>query len=224
MVSPRTGGPRVQEDLRPGPFGRIEYAYARFARAARLDMTDTYLLHERDYAHFMTKRFDRDRMLRLHMHSLGGMQHVDYNVRGLLSYTDYLGTIRALGMGQSEVNEGYRRAVFNVAAANQDDHVKNLAFLMTPAGRWSLSPAFDVTYAKGNQWTRTHQMTIAGKDSGITRADLLSLGALMDVPRDGAGIIADVSAALGLWETEARDAGVPPDWITRIANDFQRLS
>jgi serine/threonine-protein kinase HipA len=223
-VTGGTGGPRVQEDLRPGPFGRIEYAYARMAHAAGIAMTETYLLHERDYAHFMTRRFDRDRVLRLHMHSLGGLQHVDYNIRGAMSYEAYLRTIRALGMGQPAVNEGYRRAVFNVAAANQDDHVKNLAFLMAPDGQWGLSPAFDVTYAKGNEWTRTHQMTIGGKDADITRHDLLALGAMMDVPHGGAGIIADVLSALDLWDAEARAAGVPPAWIARIANAFPRLA
>jgi serine/threonine-protein kinase HipA len=223
-VTTGTGGPRVQEDLQPGPFGRIEYAYARMARAAGIAMTETHLLHERDYAHFMTQRFDRDRVLRRHMHSLGGLQHVDYNVRGAMSYEEYLRTIRVLGMAQPAVNEGYRRAVFNVVAANQDDHVKNLAFLMEPDGQWRLSPAFDVTYAKGNQWTRTHQMTIGGKDTGITRRDLLALGALMDVPHDGADIIAQADAALDLWDAEARAVGVPREWIARIGNDFQRLA
>jgi len=223
-VTGGTGGPRLQEDLRPGPFGRIEFAYARMAQAAGIAMTETSLLHERDYAHFMTRRFDRDRVLRLHMHSLGGLQHVDYNIRGAMSYEAYLRTIRVLGMGQPAVNEGYRRAVFNVAAVNQDDHVKNLAFLMAPDGQWRLSPAFDVTYAKGNEWTRTHQMTVGGKDADITRRDLLALGASMDVPHDGAGIIADVVGALDLWDAEARAAGVPPAWVARVANDFQRLA
>ena len=126
-------------------------------------------------------------------------------------------------MGQPAVNQAFRRMVFNVAAVNQDDHVKNVAFLMTPDGRWQLSPAYDVTYAKGNQWTRTHQMTVNGKDTSITRVDLMKVGAMMDVPRDGTDIIAEVDAALALWEPEARAVDVPSEWITRIAGDFQRL-
>ncbi len=222
-VTGGTGGPQIHEDIRPGPFGRIEYVYAQMARAADIAMTDTYLLHERQFAHFMTKRFDRVGADRLHMHSLGGIHHVDFNVRGALSYEEYLRTVRLLGMGQPAVNQAFRRMVFNVAAVNQDDHVKNVAFLMTPDGRWQLSPAYDVTYAKGNQWTRTHQMTVNGKDTSITRVDLMKVGAMMDVPRDGTDIIAEVDAALALWEPEARAVDVPSEWITRIAGDFQRL-
>jgi serine/threonine-protein kinase HipA len=222
-VTSGTGGPRVREDVRPGPFGRIEYAYSRMARAAGITIARTHLLHERDFAHFMMQRFDRDTEQRLHMHSLGGLQHADYNIRGVLSYEDYLRTIRLLGMGQPDVNEGFRRMVFNVAAVNQDDHVKNLAFLMTPDGNWHLSPPFDVTFARGNQWTRTHQMTVNGKDDAITRHDLLEVGAKMDVPKNGAEIIAQVDAALDMWEREARAVELSPEWTRKIAGLFQRL-
>lgn len=75
--------------------------------------------------------------------------------------------------------------VFNLAAINQDDHVKNFAFLMSPEGSWSLSPAFDVTFARGREWTRTHQMTLGGKSDDFTRDDLLALGATMDLPKRG---------------------------------------
>ncbi|MBY0270848.1 MAG: HipA domain-containing protein [Burkholderiales bacterium] len=49
-------------------------------------------------------------------------------------------------------------------ARNQDDHVKNIAFLMDPQGRWSLAPAFDMTYSynPAGLWTATHQMTMNG--------------------------------------------------------------
>jgi serine/threonine-protein kinase HipA len=225
-VTDGTGGPNIREDVRPGPFGRIEYAYAAMARAAGLDVTDSYLLHERDFAHFMTRRFDRigtRPFQRLHMHSLGGLQHIDYNVRGAFSYEEYLRTIRRLGLDQRAVEQAFRRMVFNVAAANQDDHVKNIAFLMNPEGRWKLAPAFDVTFAKGNEWTRTHQMTVNGKDDDITRVDILTVGAMMDVSKDGADIIADVHAALDLWPEQARAVNVTPDWISHVATQFRRL-
>jgi serine/threonine-protein kinase HipA len=220
-VTAGTGGPELREDVRPGPFGRIEYAYSRMARAAGIEMMETYLLREREYAHFMTRRFDRQDGERVHMHSLGGLQHVDYNVRGAFSYEEYLRTVRALGLDQRAVNEAFRRMVFNVAAVNQDDHVKNLAFLMAPDGRWRLSPAYDVTFARGAEWTRTHQMTVRGKDDGITVRDLLDLGARMDVPNNGASIIAEVRAALETWESEARDAGVPPEWVRQLSDLFR---
>jgi serine/threonine-protein kinase HipA len=221
-VTEGTGGPQVREDLRPGPFGRIEYVYSKMARVAGIEMAETYLLHERNYAHFMTKRFDRTGSDRVHMHSLGGLQHVDYNMRGLLSYEDYFRSIRALGMNQPDIDQAFRRMVFNVAAANQDDHVKNLAFLMTRDGKWKLSPAFDVTFARGNAWTITHQMTVNGKDDAITRDDLLAVGARMDVSKNGADIISDVHSALALWESEAAAVEVSRDWIDRISGLMHR--
>ena len=62
---------------------------------------------------------------------------------------------------------------FNIVARNQDDHVKNIAFLMDKAGHWSLAPAFDVTYSynPSGSWTATHQMTMNGKRDGFTLAD-----------------------------------------------------
>ena len=220
-VTDGRGGHAIHEDVRPGPFGRIEYAYAQMARAAGIEMTDTHLLRERDYAHFMTRRFDRVAGQRLHLHSLGGLQHVDYNVRGAYSYEEYFRTIRQLGMGQPAVDQAFRRMVFNLAACNQDDHVKNLAFLMTPSGEWILAPAFDVTFARGSEWTRTHQMTLGGKDDHFTRADILRAGAMMDVPRDGAEIVAQVAAALAMWRDAATATGLEAKWVERVEKAFR---
>lgn len=223
-VSGGLGGPKADLERQPGPYGRIEYAYARMARTAGIDMPETHLLRECDYAHFMSKRFDRVGAARIHGHSLGGLQHVDYNLRGAFSYEGFLRTINALRLGQPAVNEGYRRMVFNVAAANLDDHVKNIAFLMSSEGAWRLSPAFDMTYAKGGPWTRTHQMTLLGKDDGFSRDDLLAVGRQFGVPEDGAPIIEQVQTALRAWEAEAESAGVPADWIARVRADFVPLS
>ncbi len=223
-VSDGAGGPALRTDARPGPYGRIEFAYATMARAAGVDMPDTHLLRERDLAHFMTRRFDRASGQRVHLHSLGGLQHVDYNLRGALSYEAYFRSIRLLGLGQPAVDQAFRRMAFNLAAVNQDDHVKNLAFLMTPDGQWALSPAFDVTFARGGEWTRTHQMTLGGKDDAFTRADLLRAGAMMDVPHDGAHILADVESALGLWNRAATDAGLQRAWVDRVEALFRHFA
>jgi serine/threonine-protein kinase HipA len=193
------------------------------ARAAGIEMAETRLLRERDFAHFMTRRFDREGSARLHMHSLGGLHHADYNIRQVLSYEEYFRTIRLLGMGQPAVDQAFRRMVFNVAARNQDDHVKNLGFLMGPDGKWRLAPAFDMTWAWGGKWSRTHQMTVRGKDDDFTGEDLRAVGRAFDVPAAGADIIAEVDAALGLWRSEARDAGIPPEWITKIEGLFRHF-
>jgi serine/threonine-protein kinase HipA len=172
----------------------------------------------------MTKRFDRDGTERLHVHTLGGMQHVDYNERGAFSYEEWFRTIRLLGLDQPTLDQAFRRMVFNLAGVNQDDHVKNFAFLMQRYGRWQLAPAYDLTFAAGNVWTRTHQMTLSGKDDDFTRADVLAAGAAFDVAHDGARIVDEVDAAIGMWEGEAADVGVAPDMIDRIGKRFRRFA
>lgn len=207
-VTAGAGGHDMVREFHPTPWGRIEYAYYRMALRAGLEMFECALLHERDYAHFMTQRFDRVNGTRLHMHSLGGMQHADYNVRQVLSYEEYFRTIRALGLGQPALEQAYRRMVFNVLARNQDDHVKNFAFLMNPKGEWRLAPAYDVTWAVGGLWAHTHQMTVAGKDDNFTRADLLRVGEAFDVRQDGAAILEEVAEAVRSWPEEAASVGL----------------
>ena len=105
---------------------------------------------------------------------------------------------------------------FSVATVNFDDHVKNFGFLMSPAGRWRLAPAYDVTYAENEAWTRQHQMSVNGRFRGITRRDLLEVGERFDVPDGGRGIVAAVEEAAGGWGERAREAEVPREmarWV-----------
>ena len=150
----------------PRGYGRIEYAYATMARAAGIAISACRLHHEGGRSHFMTKRFDRDDAGRkIHMQSLGAMQHFDFNDPSAYSYEQAVMTIRDLDLGMVAVEEQFRRAVFNVMARNQDDHVKNISFLMDRSGEWSLSPAYDVayTYNPSDRWTGDHQMSLAGR-------------------------------------------------------------
>ena len=175
---------RDKERADPEGYGRIEYAYARMARAAGIAMSECRLHHEADRSHFMTKRFDRDGTGRkIHMQSLGAMRHFDFNDPSAYSYEQAVMTIRDLGLGMVAVEEQFRRAVFNVIVRNQDDHVKNIAFLMDRGGHWSLSPAYDVTYAynPGGAWTRDHQMSLAGRRSGFELDDILQFAASIGV-------------------------------------------
>ena len=196
-----------------------EYAYARMAREAGIDMPDTHLLRDGEFAHFMVRRFDRvldaasGTLRRLHFHSLGGLQHIDFNDQYVFSYEGWFDTIRAIGLGQRSVNEAFRRMVFHVATVNFDDHVKNFGFLMNRAGRWRLAPAYDVTYAENDRWTRQHQMSVRGKFRGITRGDLLEVGEIFDVPGGGREIVAAVEEAVGGWREQARAAGVPGEMV-----------
>ena len=204
-----SGGPTAEVGYESLPYGRTEYVYAVMARAAGIEMEPTHLMEERGFGHFMTRRFDRPPGGgKLHMHSLGGLQHVDFNEQFVFSYEDYFRTIRALHLGQPALNEAYRRMVFSFATLNRDDHVKNFSFLMDREGHWRLAPAYDITYAAHGPWTRQHQMSANGKHIGFTGKDLLDVGARFDVPHGGREIVEQVLESLAHWTPTPRDAGM----------------
>jgi serine/threonine-protein kinase HipA len=210
-------------DETPKPYNRIEYAYSLMARSAGLDVPETRLFEERGFTHFLSRRFDREDGRRLHLHSLGGMQHVDYNAPSHFSYEQYLRTVLALGLGYPALEEAFRRTVFNIAAVNQDDHVKNFAFLMDETGAWRLAPAYDLTYARGLGFTRAHQVTLGGKSSRFVREDLLALGKTMGLRKAGVAILEGVTGALREWERFAHEAGVHANRVRFIASEFRLL-
>ncbi len=196
-------------DPHPRPYNRIEHAYSRMAAAAGLEVAETRLLEERRLAHFMTRRFDRVGERRLHLHSVGGMEHVDFNQPGAYSYEQYLRLVLALGLGYPALEEAFRRACFNVVAVNQDDHVKNLAFLMDEDGRWMLAPAFDLTFARGAGFTRRHQMSFAGMRENFAPADLVGVAERFGIRGDGREILDRIGEAVSRWPKWARDSSVP---------------
>ena len=209
----------------PRGYGRIEYACATMARAAGIAMSACRLHHEGGRSHFMTKRFDRDDAGRkIHMQSLGAMQHFDFNDPSAYSYEQAVMTIRDLDLGMVAVEEQFRRAVFNVMARNQDDHVKNISFLMDRSGKWSLSPAYDVAYAynPSGPWTRDHQMSLAGRRDGFKRDDILRFADSIGVKKRRALEILDkVGASVRDWGSHAEAAEVAPRDAARIGKAFR---
>ncbi len=205
------------------PYNRIEHVYSQLARAAGIDMPETRLLEERGFGHLIVKRFDRQQQHRLHLHSLGGMHHVDYNLPGHFSYEQFLRTILTLQLDYPTLEEAYRRAVFNIVAVNQDDHVKNISFLMDQHGSWRLSPAYDLTYARGAGFTRYHQMTLNGKRDWFTRDNLLELGASVGIKRRGADVIDRVVVSMEEWERSATEVGVAEEQVREIGERFRMV-
>jgi serine/threonine-protein kinase HipA len=199
----------------PQGYGLIELAYSQMALAAGITMTDCRLLAENGRQHFMTRRFDRDDAgNKLHMQSLGALAHFDYNKPGSYSYEQAFLVMRQLQLPMQDLEEQYRRMVFNLVARNQDDHVKNIAFLMDRTGQWSLSPAFDITWSfnPDGDWTATHQMSVNGKRDQFDRADLLAAGRNAQLKRGRADAIAEeVISAVRDWPRFAAEAGVAED-------------
>lgn len=216
---------RDKELADPQGFGKIEYAYYLMATAAGIDMSECRLHHEGGRSHFMTRRFDRDdRGRKVHMQSLGAMQHFDFNDPASYSYEQAIMTIRDLGLGMDVVEQQYRRAVFNVVVRNQDDHVKNISFLMDRSGSWRLSPAYDVAYSynPSGLWTRDHQMSLAGKRNDFTYDDLMDFASNVRLKSNRAKqAIQDVMRAAAKWRNFAEKADVEQPDVIRIEKTFR---
>jgi len=189
----------------------IEYAYYLMAQKAGIKMNECRIYESEGNHHFMTKRFDRVDGKKLHMQSLGALTHISYQEIGVCGYEQAAGYMKELGLSYKEIEQFYRRMVFNCLAVNQDDHVKNISFIMDRAGKWSLSPAYDITFSfnPANKWLRAHQMTVNGKTMGISLSDLLKAGNTMGIKaRRCTDIINEVSAAVEEFQVIAEHVGI----------------
>ena len=211
----------------PMGFGRLEYACYLLAKEAGVAMARSRLHEEGGRAHFMTQRFDRTADgKKLHMQSLCAMRHFDFNQAKAYSYEQAIETIRMLGLGREAIREQVRRALLNVFIRNQDDHTKNIAFLMDSSGHWSLSPAYDVVYAYNpdGDWTNEHQMSLASKTDGFDLDDLLAFGKFADLKvHETKSIISDILSAISKWHELSLQAGVSPEMSAKARSGFRSL-
>lgn len=206
-------------------YGRIEYAYYLMARAAGIQMMDSRLLEEHDRAHFMTRRFDRIGNTRIHLQSLCAMAHLDFKLRGTHDYHQYFQVIQRLELGAPALEQGFRRMVFNVLAANCDDHTKNLSFMRTEAGPWQLAPAYDVTHAfnPAGTWTYQHLMSVNGKFRDIGIEDFRAVGDRYLVPNHRRAI-KEIASVIACWPDFAAQAQLPQSFVHAVQKDFPRMA
>ncbi len=198
-------------------YGRLEYSYYLLARECGIEMTECSLIEDGNRTHFLTKRFDRADGRKLHLQTLCGLAHYDFRLHRAYSYEQVFNVMRSLKLPYSQEEEMFRRMVFNVVARNQDDHTKNISFLMDETGKWRLSPAYDLTYAynpTGN-WTSTHQMSVNGKFDGIGREDLLKCAETCGI-RNAGSIIDGVCTAVSTWPSIAASLDIPQSVISAI--------
>jgi serine/threonine-protein kinase HipA len=204
----------------PMHYGRIEYIYYRMAQIAGIEMMESRLLEENGRAHFLTRRFDRvNGNEKIHMQTLCGLAHYDYQLFHAFSYEQLFQVMRGLRLPYSDAEQMYRRMVFNIIARNQDDHTKNVAFLMDRSGKWKLSPAYDVAWAynPSGEWTQSHQLSVNGKWDQFEKNDLLSFATSMSIrkPRE---IIEQVTDAVSRWPELAVQSGLPQEQINAITS------
>lgn len=195
-------------------FGRLELSFSQLAKKCGIEMTECSLIEENGRAHFLTKRFDRADGGKIHMQTLCGIAHYDFYLRRTYSYEQAFNVMRSLHLPYSQAEEMFLRMVFNVVIRNQDDHTKNISFLMDEAGKWRLSPAYDLGFAynPNGTWTDTHQMSINGKFDDITRQDLMDC-ALSNNIKNAAESIDKVCEEASKWPEIAKNCGVPQEMI-----------
>lgn len=210
-----SGGRDTEDD------GPLEHAYMQMAGVAGLTVPRHRLFTKA--RHFGTLRFDRvGARERLHAHTLGGLLHSDHRLPSC-DYDLLLRVARGLTHDHRAVTECFRRMIFNVVAHNRDDHVKNFAFMMDRDGAWVLSPAYDLTFARGPGGE--HSMTIDGEGKAPTLDGVLRLAARHGITRvDATAIIEQVHDAVAGWLALARTSGAAPKRARAIAAKHVRLA
>ncbi len=210
----------------------IEYIYSIIAKRSGIDIPECRLLERSNQRHFMIERFDRitgeTRTEKIHYTSWCGMAHAHRDWPGAYAYEQLALTAHELKLPYTDMEEIFRRAVYNIIGVNNDDHTKNTGFLMDRQGNWRLSPAFDMVYAcdPAGKWTRGHQSSLNGKTSQHEIKDLKKFAAHCDVSaRDALRIIETVREAFSGWKKLAADFEVPValrDTVTAMLNQISR--
>lgn len=205
----------------PLGIGRIEYTYYQMALDCGITMMESRLLEDGNQAHFMTKRFDRtengDKIL---TQTLCGIAHYDRD--GRYGYEQLFGVMRKLNVDYPDIEQMFRRMVYNVVARNQDDHTKNHSFLMQKNGTWTLAPAYDLcyTYSPSGQWTSKHQLSVNGKRDGFVRDDLIKVGEEQGI-KNPKRIIDKTLDVVGKWTAYAAKNNVKPVFIDAIQENLR---
>lgn len=210
----------------PLGYGAMEFVYYLMAKSCGIEMMPCRLLEEGGRRHFITQRFDRVSNTKVHVQTLNGLAHVDYNKPGSFSYAEIFSVARQLKLPATDALQILKRMVFNIIARNHDDHAKKFAFILKNEG-WSLAPAYDLAYSykPGSKWVNSHWMSLNGKRDGFTRADFYSLEKLS--PLFGKSkidsIIDETIECVSIWPTLAQEWNVPRSLRDEIQSNL-RLS
>lgn len=211
----------------PQGYTNIEYVYYLMAVDAGINMNKCYLLSDSNgNHHFVTKRFDRDKDKKIHTQTLCALISLDFNDFQAGSYSDLFSAARTLTVSYEERVELFKRMAFNVLSYNRDDHSKNFSFIVDENGKWSISPAYDITHAFNetnvNAWTREHNLLINGKGTNIELQDLIKESILLELkPKDYTKCIAEIFESLKKWSSLAQNHGVKPHKITQITGHIE---
>ncbi|QSZ43189.1 type II toxin-antitoxin system HipA family toxin (plasmid) [Sulfurimonas aquatica] len=149
-------------DENKSTYSKLEYIYYILAKESGINMNECYLIESNGKHHFITKRFDVEGSKKFHVHSLAGLLHVDYNIPRSLGYEELFRVAVKLNATTS-IKQLFLQMLFNYMFVNQDDHARNFSFMCSSDYKWQVTPAYDLTFAKGVKQTKEHQMTLYSK-------------------------------------------------------------
>lgn len=203
--------------------GKIEYAYSRMAGKAGIEISESALIEEKGRFHFLTKRFDRPgKGDKIHMQTLSALAGIDYKIPKSGSYEALFRVMKRLRLPYKQLEQQYRRMLFNIVARNHDDHAKNFSFLMNKTGAWQISPAYDLcfSYQPGGTWTNEHQSSINGKYDHFTKDDVFDFANKFGIKKASL-ILEEVITAVVQWPVIAAEIDIPPETIRYISKNLK---
>ena len=214
----------AKDDGSSSDYTKLEYLYMSMAKEVGIDVPNIELLTYGNLAHYLIKRFDRINGEALHLHSLAGLTHTNFNIPMHYSYDELLRLTRYLTGSQQAVNEQFKRMIFNLVGRNQDDHAKNFAFTMDKNGTWNISPAYDITYSNGTGYTKNHQLSLNGKVNDFTRSDILQLAKKHSIKESLAKeYLEQTLEVFSQFKNKAKELDVKNQTINRIYDELRLL-
>ncbi|MBL8722957.1 MAG: type II toxin-antitoxin system HipA family toxin [Planctomycetes bacterium] len=207
----------------PKGYGLLEYSYSEIAKQCGVTMAECRLLQENGRSHFMTRRFDREADGgKRFVQTFAALMHYDFHESGAYAYEQLFLLMKQLRVPPAAFEQQFLRVLFNLVGCNQDDHVKNFAFLMDRRGQWDLAPAYDLCHAEGSAFTARHQLSLNGKTAGFTRDDLQQLADYAGLPRGRERrLLERVVAAFAGWRALAEELGVPEPLVAHVSRTLR---
>lgn len=199
---------------------KLEHLHMTLARECGITIPSMTLIEENAEHHLVFARYDRDENdQKIHVCSASGLMHKDISVPQVMSYEELLKLTNLICKSQTDVEEMYRRMVFNALAINVDDHAKNFEFMMDRCGKWRLAQAYDVTYSKGA--LKEHLTTINGKGADFTIDDFLAVAKKNLIDKKNAKYIIDtVASTLTTYEKRAQEANISNSEAAKIGSEI----
>ena len=200
---------------------KVEYAYYLLAQEAGIEMMPSKLIENK---HFATLRYDRQYGEKQHVLTVTGLTGWDFKSQPEnSSYENVFRVAIGLEVPHKDLQQLFKRMVFNIVFRNVDDHLKNHSFIYNKeSNSWNLSPAYDLTYALNPLFTfksTSRALSINGKRTEINIKDVLAIAEKFAI-KNPKGIIEDVQALIPKWKEIATELDIPEKIITSIKNDL----